>query len=615
MAKSPEEIGKYKILSCLGSGGTSIVYSATHPTLKRKVVIKKLNLRGSRQYYERFRQEASLMLDLNHDNIVRVYDHFKEGSRHYIVMEFVEGCSLDEILRKGGPLPPGTCRYILNSCCKALDYIHSRNIIHRDIKPSNIFISRDGHVKLGDFGIAQLEDSDENTGESTPVGTPAYMAPEQFLPKARITRKTDVYALGVSLYEMLTAEKMFDGASLEELRKKVLRGRRPFLFPLLFKKGVPLYWIVRKSVLKRKGLRFNGVRPVKRLLRLVAPKVRNSDARSILRLLVESAAGIKSDINKSAEVTESPSDIPGGRRKGLFLFLLLLLSLGSILFLSLKNGSFYRLFFQDRKGAVQIRLVANDVNFPHSGDLNLYRDKSSYLEPLQRLDLAGQEGFSEVYYLNSGNYRVMVRWGSQVEWILFYLPPLSQQGEDLLLLEIKSPEVPRKNLNIRSRISDALSGVSLDSRADLLVGLEDKWVSPGDLVLETGSSYRFMVSCPGYYPRYLNVPLQFYQDNLELKIQLIPVAGTLTVEHQLESLALLLDGKKTAVGGGMEKELLRFGNIEEGVRVWSLSPGDYKLDFLHGESEKSVSLHVEAGEEYYYSVGLKEGALLVELEG
>ena len=141
MSKAPEEIGKYKILSCLGTGGTSTVYSATHPTLKRKVVLKKLNLRGKRLYYERFRQEAALMMDLNHDNIVRVFDHFKEGSKHYIVMEFVEGCSLDEILKKGGALPAGTCRLILCSCCRALEYIHSRNIIHRDINHTSVLTS------------------------------------------------------------------------------------------------------------------------------------------------------------------------------------------------------------------------------------------------------------------------------------------------------------------------------------------------------------------------------------------------------------------------------------------------------------------------------------------
>ena len=209
------------------------MYSATHPTLKRKVVLKKLNLRGKRQHYERFRQEAALMMDLNHDNIVRVYDHFKEGSKHYIVMEFVEGNSLDEILKKGGPLPPGAARYVLDCCCRALAYIHSRNIIHRDIKPSNIFISASGDVKLGDFGIAQLESANESSGEFVPIGTPSYMAPEQFLPHAKISSRTDIYALGVTLYEILTGNKLFDGESLDELKRKILRSRHTSLLSLL----------------------------------------------------------------------------------------------------------------------------------------------------------------------------------------------------------------------------------------------------------------------------------------------------------------------------------------------------------------------------------------------
>lgn len=602
MPKIPEVIGKYKILSCLGSGGTSIVYTATHPTLKRKVVIKKLNLRGNRKHYERFRQEAALMMDLNHDNIVRVFDHFKEGSRHYIVMEFVEGCSLDQILKKGGALPPGAGRYVLSCCCRAIEYIHSRNIIHRDIKPSNIFISSEGDVKLGDFGIAQLESENENSGEFSPIGTPSYMAPEQFLPRAGITKRTDVYALGVSLYEILTSEKLFDGSSLDELKRKILKAKHASLYPLIKDKGFTLYWIVRKSIFRHPGLRFSGVQGVLRFLKLTAPRFRNNDARAVLKVLVEAVAGKKKGTgSKKKAVPVSPSAI---KRKWhiLPLFSVLILLGAAGFTLSHYPGGYFRLFSRESRGVFQLHIFSEDDSFLHSGDLHIYRDRSSYLEPVKEVDLARNYDFSDKYYLKTGNYRIMVRWGSQVQWILFYLPPMARQEEDAVL-EIQSPRIPRKDLNIRSSVSDALTGESLSDLSAVSAQEEDgRWSSVDELSLLSGDAYSFKVSCPGYYPRYMNIPLQFYQDELDLQVQLIPLPGILSIRHDLEELTVLVNGEKKITGGGAEKELLQFGSVPAGSHEWPLSPGVYNIKWISGDAVLEEKIYVKSSGQYGYTI-------------
>lgn len=602
MPKIPEAIGKYKILSCLGSGGTSIVYTATHPTLKRKVVIKKLNLRGNRRHYERFRQEAALMMDLNQDNIVRVFDHFKEGSRHYIVMEFVEGCSLDEILKKGGPLPSGTSRYILSCCCQAIDYIHSRNIIHRDIKPSNIFISSAGDVKLGDFGIAQLESENESSAEFIPIGTPSYMAPEQFLPRAGITTRTDVYALGVSLYEILTSRKLFDGSSLDELREKILKGKHVSLFPLIKEKGLFLYWIVRKSLFRHQGFRFSGVKPILRLLKLTAPKSHDADSRAVLKVLVESVTGKKSGSRSNKR--DIPVSPPVKKRKArvLAFMMILVLLIVAVFSLSLYTGTYYRLFSRESRGVFQLHILSEDDSFLHTGDLHIYRDRSRYLEPVKEVDLARRYNFTDKYFLKTGNYRIMVRWGSQVQWILFYLPPMSRQKEDSIL-EIQSPRIPRKALNIRSYVSDALTGANLSDLSEVLVQKNgDSWSPVDELSLLSGDAYSFKVSCTGYYSRYLNIPLQFYQNELDLQVQLIPLPGILSIRHDLEKLTLLVNGEKKITGGGAEKEILQFGSVPAGTHEWQLSPGEYELKWMAGDFVLEKKITVISSGLYAYDI-------------
>jgi len=226
MSKNPKTIGKYKVESRIAQGGMGAVYLGTHPTLDRKVILKKLTLRGSSSIVERFKREARIMMDFKSDFIVDVYDHFKEGSSYYIVLEYIDGTSLDNLIKKYKRIPNNVALYIILGTAKALQYAHNKNVIHRDIKPANILISKTGHVKLVDFGIAVSQDEEEGlTIEGTTLGTPSYMAPEQLANSKGVDNRADIYSLGVMFYEMVTGKKPFQGYVTAELIAAIQTGK------------------------------------------------------------------------------------------------------------------------------------------------------------------------------------------------------------------------------------------------------------------------------------------------------------------------------------------------------------------------------------------------------
>ena len=294
------------------------------------------------------------------------------------------------------------------------------------------------------------------------------------------------------------------------------------------------------------------------------------------------------------------------------MILVLIIALAGAFLFFIRSGAFYRTFYFRSKGAVQIQVLSGEESFPHTGDLNLYRDKVRYLEPIRTLDLSENRGFSNIFYLDTGNYRIMVRRGSQVEWILFYLPPMAYQ-DDVLILDVKSSVIPRKPLLIQTHISNAMTNQDLGAKSTVFVQLEeDQWSELKDRTLETGRAYRLKIECPGYYTRYLNAPLQFYQDRLDLQIQMIPLPGILRVSHSLDRLNLLVDGEKCLPGGGENRNIVKFGRITKGTKEWELSPGAYTLRWKSGESVVEESLAVESSGIYEYSLRKIDDRLIVE---
>jgi eukaryotic-like serine/threonine-protein kinase len=216
--------GRYETSERLGAGGMSNVYKATDRILERTVAVKILaeHLSDDERFVARFRREALAVAKLIHPNIVQVYDTGVDEGRHYIVMEYVEGRSGAQILQRQGPVEPEVAAEIGIQACAGLDYAHRRGIIHRDVKPGNLMVfggpvgGGEMIVKLTDFGIARAIEQTRITQVGSVVGTAAYLAPEQVRGE-EATPATDVYALGVVLYQFLTGRLPYEGSSLAEL--------------------------------------------------------------------------------------------------------------------------------------------------------------------------------------------------------------------------------------------------------------------------------------------------------------------------------------------------------------------------------------------------------------
>jgi len=221
-----ERIGNCRILGEIGSGGMAIVYKAVQEPLGRVVAIKalKASIAMDSQFAKRFEREAHFMASLQHENILHVHDFVKDGRSMYIVMEYVEGIDLYDLLERAPRLPVEVAAIIALQVARALDYAHFRGIIHRDIKPANVMISKQGEVKLMDFGIARDDKLSDLTETGTGLGTPSYMSPEQILGD-KLDYRSDIFSLGIVLYQMLTGAKPFVEDEARTVMQKIRLDR------------------------------------------------------------------------------------------------------------------------------------------------------------------------------------------------------------------------------------------------------------------------------------------------------------------------------------------------------------------------------------------------------
>ncbi len=211
----PAELNtKYEVRGTLGAGAMGTVYDAVDRIIERRVAIKVVNRPNESdpeavEAHARFRREAQAAGRLSHPNIVGVYDYGENATQAWIVMELVEGGSLKGRIDKHERFTVPDIVRIMGEVCAGLQYSHQRGVVHRDIKPGNIMMTTDGQVKIADFGIARLENS-SMTQVGTLIGTPSYMAPEQFRGEP-VDLRADIWSSGVMLYQLLTGEKPFEG--------------------------------------------------------------------------------------------------------------------------------------------------------------------------------------------------------------------------------------------------------------------------------------------------------------------------------------------------------------------------------------------------------------------
>lgn len=220
--------GRYEIAEKLGAGGMAVVYRAQDTLLQRPVTVKVLRseFAADENVVRRFRREAQAAASLSHPNIVGVYDVGRQDDVHYIVMEYVQGESLKEVITERGPLPPEEAARIARQIAEALRHAHAHRIIHRDVKPHNVLITPEGRVKVADFGIAGAATGSTVTYPGALLGTVYYFSPEQAQGRYGDER-SDLYALGVVLYEMLTGQVPFEGESPVSVALKHIREPVP----------------------------------------------------------------------------------------------------------------------------------------------------------------------------------------------------------------------------------------------------------------------------------------------------------------------------------------------------------------------------------------------------
>jgi serine/threonine-protein kinase len=219
---------RYELGQELGKGAMGAVFRAWDTVLDREVAVKQLNLvlSGDDEYASRFRREAKALARLTHPNIVQVYDLFEDGGRHWMVLEYVKGGDLASYLKDKGRLSITEAASVVIPVAQGLAFAHSQGIIHRDLKPANILLTSERNPKISDFGIAKLSQSSQLTQVGSVLGSPRYMSPEQCSGGA-VDNRTDIYALGITLYELLSGRAPFVGETSSVLARQIVEKPLP----------------------------------------------------------------------------------------------------------------------------------------------------------------------------------------------------------------------------------------------------------------------------------------------------------------------------------------------------------------------------------------------------
>jgi serine/threonine-protein kinase len=267
-----DHFGRYRILRAIGKGAMGMVYQGLDPAIDRSVALKTIRVdqgadpQETEELRERLTREAKAAGKISHPNIVTIYDVGEENGMQYVAMEYLEGNTLENLLRRGIDWDYRTISKVMIQTCEALDYAHENGIVHRDIKPANIMILEGNKVKVMDFGIARVERSASLTQTGTALGTPNYISPEQ-LKGQPVDRRSDIFSLGVVFYEVLTHEKPFKGDTISALIYSILHTDPPrpsetnLDIPRIFDK------IIAKALVKDPDLRFQRAKDIADILR------------------------------------------------------------------------------------------------------------------------------------------------------------------------------------------------------------------------------------------------------------------------------------------------------------------------------------------------------------
>jgi serine/threonine protein kinase len=404
-----KQIQNYRIERLIGEGGMGNVYLGVHTLIGRKVAIKALNpgLAKNPEIRERFKNEASMLSQLHHPNIVQLYDYVEMDDGIFLVMEYAEGQPLDEYIEKvTGPIPEEKALPLFAKILDGVAYAHKKNVVHRDIKPSNIIVNAEGKVKILDFGIAKIigDSNHKLTKTGTKLGTVLYMSPEQVKGQG-LDLRTDIYSLGITLFEIVTGRCPFDSNSTEyEVYKKIVEEPLPDarnFYPAL---SAHCAQVIFKATEKDPANRFQTCAEFKNFLL-------NPPAETI-------PAGKKKRVKKEAKKAETPVN-PGLNaavkkpRKSLLFWNLFM---GGILILALAVSIYKLLYIKDDRYVIASRLYLRSsksisdksnsikvINFGSTVEIldEDRREDEDGLTWAKVRDESGKEGYVAMNYLGT----------------------------------------------------------------------------------------------------------------------------------------------------------------------------------------------------------------------
>jgi serine/threonine-protein kinase len=313
----PDKIGKYELRGVLGRGAMGTVLDGWDPAIERRVAIKTVRLADAAadeeaaEALERFKREAQAAGRLSHANIVGVFDTGETEELAYIVMEFIEGRSLKQVLDTEKSLPPDEAAEIMSQVLAGLDYSHRRGVVHRDIKPANIMLTTDGGVKIADFGIARLSSSTA-TAVGSILGTPAYMPPEQFLGEPADAR-SDIFAAGAMLFHLLTGTRPYEG-NATSIMTRVLNADAPPL-PSARSVSVSPAWdqVILRAMAKKPEDRFQSAAEFSQAVKaaLAAPALAAQDAEADATMVQPAKRPSQVKAPPPAAIASPPAKIGG----------------------------------------------------------------------------------------------------------------------------------------------------------------------------------------------------------------------------------------------------------------------------------------------------------------
>lgn len=604
--KLPEKIGKYRIVDEIARGGMGTVYKAEHPTLDRCVVIKKLTLGGNAGVRERFRREAAIMMDFRDERIVDVYDHFREGPYSYIVQEYVDGLSLEGLLARERYLPERIALLIARDAALALAYAHDRGVVHRDIKPANLLVSKKGEVKLVDFGIARVEDEegDALTREGMTLGTPSYMAPEQFGNSRNVDKRADIYSLGVLMYESTTGKKPFPGSISPQTIKLIQQGRCRSprkLNPALTRFAAAL---VRKAMRARPERRFQELGPL----------VRRIDRRL-------EGLGVKdgrAEIAAFLAGTWTPPAVRGRAARAVLAAAGAVLACAAALaYPAVRYGWVYEAFRPDDYGAVRVtaRVLKGGRDADRiSPQVELFVDDGDRIPALPgglvrfRLDPAQETEETAVFvgdvlYAPAGTYRLKAQIDGRLFWKDFRLlprvvqraDPSARDGQAIVVAAARARSLP---LEAAVRAVSAADGLTRVEDPAVFVQAGASWVplAEAEADLRSGAVRRFRVEKEGYYPAYYSLAVQPFQSRLDIECELVPLPAALTISAVGAEVELRIDGSASYRAWGRRPEDKALPRIGAAAATLSIAPGRHVLSARRGSDWADAAVSLRAGE-------------------